>query len=313
MELLEKIKSIASIVAMIAIPVVIAYLGNIFNRSVKEREVQGKFVELAINILNQQPTSENTNIRQWATEVINKYSGVPLTKETQEDLINKLPLSLQEIYPDVQLPQKSGGVLRIEKNLLQGEGLKYALSPNTSKDFRMQQVKGIVIHSTATLSAKAVTTWLQQSDAKASAHLVIDRDGTVTQLVPFNYMAWHVGNSTFKGLNNLNKFTIGIELVNGLQLRKEDNRYVTLVGSQQVPDSEVAEAKHPGLAESSYWHKYTNKQFEALKNICKLLHAQYKVSFIAGDHEVRPNRKLDPGPLMPLDQLRSDVLGVPSL
>ena len=47
---------------------------------------------------------------------------------------------------------------------------------------------------------------------KVSAHLFIDRTGVVTQFVPFAKRAWHAGQSSFKGVERCNDFSIGIEL-----------------------------------------------------------------------------------------------------
>ena len=49
---------------------------------------------------------------------------------------------------------------------------------------------------------------------KVSSHLYIKRDGELIQFVPFDKRAWHAGKSKWKKFNNLNKYSIGIELVN---------------------------------------------------------------------------------------------------
>ena len=57
-------------------------IGNIYTKTLKERELQGKFVELAVQILNSEPNPEAKNIRSWATKVINVYSPT-ITKAAQ--------------------------------------------------------------------------------------------------------------------------------------------------------------------------------------------------------------------------------------
>jgi AmpD protein len=52
-------------------------------------------------------------------------------------------------------------------------------------------------------------------DLKVSAHCLIDRDGRVTQYVPFDQRAWHAGQSTFDGRERCNDFSVGIELEGG--------------------------------------------------------------------------------------------------
>ena len=50
------------------------------------------------------------------------------------------------------------------------------------------------------------------SDLKVSSHLLITRSGDVLQFVPFHKRAWHAGISAYKGRENCNDFSIGIEL-----------------------------------------------------------------------------------------------------
>jgi hypothetical protein len=82
---------IASTVGVLLIPVVIAFVGSAYTQVVKEREVQGKFVELALEILREKPTEETKNLRKWAISVVDRYSGVSLSEATQEEL-QKAPL-----------------------------------------------------------------------------------------------------------------------------------------------------------------------------------------------------------------------------
>ena len=50
--------------------------------------------------------------------------------------------------------------------------------------------------------------------AQVSAHYVIDEDGTVHRLVDEPHKAWHAGVSWWQGVEDLNRVSIGIELVN---------------------------------------------------------------------------------------------------
>ena len=47
---------------------------------------------------------------------------------------------------------------------------------------------------------------------EVSSHLLIDRDGVVTQFVPLNSRAWHAGESSYQGCSGCNDFSVGIEL-----------------------------------------------------------------------------------------------------
>src|SRR5690606_19529381 len=55
----------------------------------------------------------------------------------------------------------------------------------------------IIIHFTAGRSPESSIQWFQNPTAKASAHLIIARDGTITQLIDFNRKAWHAGISSW--------------------------------------------------------------------------------------------------------------------
>ena len=47
---------------------------------------------------------------------------------------------------------------------------------------------------------------------RVSSHVLVDRQGEITQYVPFDSRAWHAGKSEFQGRQVCNDFSIGIEL-----------------------------------------------------------------------------------------------------
>jgi predicted chitinase len=88
----EMVKTVSSVGSAVLIPIVLLIVGNQFSGALKERELQGKFVELAVSILRETPSEETRNLREWATQVINQYSGVQLSAATKKDLIENTPL-----------------------------------------------------------------------------------------------------------------------------------------------------------------------------------------------------------------------------
>src|SRR6267154_6439719 len=72
----------------------------------------------------------------------------------------------------------------------------------------------LTVHYTASISAAGSIAWLRTPAAQASAHVVIDQAGAVTQLVPFDLIAWHAGQSAWRDLRGLNQWSWGLELVN---------------------------------------------------------------------------------------------------
>ncbi len=98
---------------------------------------------------------------------------------------------------------------------------------------------------------------------RVSSHLLIDREGNVTQYVPFIKRAWHAGESTFCGRSQCNDFAIGIEL--------------------------------EGCDEEAY----CNVQYQVLAQITKLICRRWQKitkDRIVGHSDIAPGRKTDPGP-----------------
>ncbi len=72
----------------------------------------------------------------------------------------------------------------------------------------------VVLHYTAMDSAGAALDRLCNPEAEVSAHYLIGRDGTCWQLVEETERAWHAGQGSWQGLDDLNSRSIGIELDN---------------------------------------------------------------------------------------------------
>src|SRR5215212_7915344 len=103
--------------------------------------------------------------------------------------------------------------MKISNNLLEGDSgddVSLHMSPNQSAGI---QPLYLIMHYTAGPTLDGAVSWLAQSEAQASAHLVIGRDGKVVQMVPFNKRAWHAGKSSWGNLDGMNQYSLGIELV----------------------------------------------------------------------------------------------------
>jgi AmpD protein len=107
---------------------------------------------------------------------------------------------------------------------------------------------------------------------KVSTHLLIDREGNVTQFVPFDQRAWHAGESEYQGRKSCNDFSIGIELE----------------GADEVP--------------------FTDAQYFTLARVTRQLLKMYpglSADRIVGHSEIAPGRKSDPGPAFDWVKYRS--------
>lgn len=104
---------------------------------------------------------------------------------------------------------------------------------------------------------------------EVSSHLLIRRDGSVIQYVPFDKRAWHAGDSCFEDTTNCNDFSIGIEL-------------------EGVDDQ-----------------PYEAIQYESLAAVTRsLMHTYPELSKqrIVGHSDIAPERKTDPGPAFDWDK-----------
>ena len=102
---------------------------------------------------------------------------------------------------------------------------------------------------------------------KVSAHILIERNGSLIQFVPFNKCAWHAGESNYAGRDSCNEFSIGIELKGSIK------------------------------------EEFTSKQYSVLNDLLYLLKEQYGEMNIVGHNEIAPNRKKDPGPFFNWDMI----------
>lgn len=87
--------------------------------------------------------------------------------------------------------------------------------PSPNYDTRNgQPVDMLVLHYTDMLSCEAAVERLCDPEAGVSAHYVVSEAGEVFQLVEESERAWHAGESHWRGHNNINARSVGIEICN---------------------------------------------------------------------------------------------------
>ncbi len=166
----------------------------------------------------------------------------------------------------------------------------------------------IIIHFTAGREAESSVSWFKNPIAKASAHLVIGRDGKIFQLIDFNKKAWHAGESQWANWKGFNDFSIGIELENPGRLNKIGDKLFSWF-SKEYPNDNVIELIHKHEDKPSYWMSYTEKQIQSCVDVCKQLLTKYPIIDVLGHDDIAPYRKNDPGPMFPMESFRSKLLG----
>ena len=149
-------------------------------------------------------------------------------------------------------------------------------SPNHDERPRGTEISLVVIHSislppgvysgdaierlfTNRLDCGAHPYFAQLEGLKVSAHFVIRRDGRVVQFAATEVRAWHAGVSTWRGRDNCNDRSIGIEL-EGLE-----------------------------------GERFDNPQYRALARLLRALRRRHPIADVVGHEHVAPGRKADPG------------------
>ncbi|TKB90219.1 MAG: N-acetylmuramoyl-L-alanine amidase [Nitrospira sp.] len=195
--------------------------------------------------------------------------------------------------------------LSIEDDRLVGADVSFVETSNKGGDLAPRY---LVFHYTAGKSAASSINWLMNPESKASAHVVLARDGTITQLAPFNVKTWHAGLSHWDGLSGLNSYSIGIEMDNAGPLKKVGDKYQAWYGTLYAED-QVIFAKHKLDDEPRWWHAYTEIQIQKALELAQLLVRHYDLKDVVGHEDIAPDRKRDPGPAFPLENVRASVLG----
>jgi N-acetyl-anhydromuramoyl-L-alanine amidase len=127
---------------------------------------------------------------------------------------------------------------------------------------------GVARLFTNKLDAGAHPYYATIADLRVSAHFFIRRDGALNQFVPCARRAWHAGQSSWRGRDRCNDFSIGIELE----------------GADDVP--------------------YASAQYVVLARLVRALKRRYPIRDVVGHSDIAPGRKTDPGPAFDWQRFR---------
>jgi AmpD protein len=170
-------------------------------------------------------------------------------------------------------------------------GVRRVLSPNHDERPSGTELGLIVVHGISLPPGEFGNGWIDRffcndlpadahpffatvQELTVSAHVLIVRDGTLTQYVPFDRRAWHAGKSEHCGRSACNDFSIGIELE----------------GTDDVP--------------------YSGAQYRALGALIAALRHAYpplRRAEIVGHSDIAPGRKSDPGPAFDWNELEREI------
>lgn len=182
-------------------------------------------------------------------------------------------------------------------------GVPQIEDPTTSKNSLVP--KGIVIHYTCSYSMKSTIEWFR--DKNVSIHVMVNKDGSLVQMVKFNKVAWHAGPSSWKQYDGLNNYFIGIEVINIGELRAVGDKMLDCYDREYRGTYYTHE-----MLGCKYWAAFTKEQVAATAGLCKSLMKYYSIPVenVIGHYEGAPKRKLDPAFCMgmSMDEFRRSLV-----
>ncbi len=161
------------------------------------------------------------------------------------------------------------------------KNIKPIYSINFDKTARpRKEIIYLIYHYTGMISEKKAIDRLISKKSKVSCHYFIKKNGTVINMVPDKFIAWHAGVSCWKEHKNLNSKSIGIEIHNSGHF----NRF----------------------------EKFSIRQVKSLLFLTKILKKKYNIKSnnILGHSDIAPNRKKDPGEKFPWEYLAKNKIGL---
>jgi N-acetylmuramoyl-L-alanine amidase len=139
----------------------------------------------------------------------------------------------------------------------------------------------LVLHYTGMRNAVEAIARLTDAEAKVSSHYLVAEDGQILRMVAEDKRAWHAGQSHWRGIDDVNSASIGIEIVN------PGHEW----GYRPFPEAQMS-ALIPLVADIVGRHGITRGN-------------------IVGHSDVAPARKQDPGELFDWERLAKLRLALP--
>ena len=192
----------------------------------------------------------------------------PSEEETEEILVEEIPeapCEEIEIAGSPSLPKP----------------LQVMPYPSANHNARSRKVDTIVLHYTAIASLDTSLRVLSnaKSSDPVSAHYVVGTDGSVFRLVDESRRAWHAGGGSWRGLEDLNSASVGVEIVNA--------GYTANGSRPPYPDAQIA----------------------SVIALCKDIMTRHEIRWVIGHSDLAPGRKQDPGEHFPWKRLAENGVG----
>lgn len=152
-------------------------------------------------------------------------------------------------------------------------------SPNAGERRGVTAPDLLILHYTGMEDGEAAVRWLCSERSEVSCHYLVHEDGRIVQMVEEAMRAWHAGAGSWRGRDDVNSRSLGIEIVN------------------------------PGHDHG--YRPFPPVQIAAVVELCKECVGRWNIppENVLAHSDVAPARKRDPGELFPWDQLFAAGVG----
>ena len=172
-------------------------------------------------------------------------------------------------------------------------------SPNHGERNNGLSPEMVILHYTGMPNAASALKWLCTPESSVSSHYFVYETGKILQLVPESRRAWHAGAGVWRGMDDINSRSIGIEICNlghdGARVDPDDPR--------KPMQNEATGAPLPA---------FPKRQITAVIKLVDDICARWNIPKhnILAHSDIAPRRKRDPGEAFPWDQLAAKGLGL---
>ena len=154
-------------------------------------------------------------------------------------------------------------------------------APSANFNERLYPLDMLVLHYTGMKDGPSALARMQEDkEPRVSAHYMVEEDGRVFALVPEDKRAWQAGRSWWRGDEDLNSRSIGIEIVN--------------------PGHEWG------------YRPFPEPQIAAVIELCQGILSRWSIpqNRIVAHSDIAPDRKEDPGELFPWKRFAEAGIGL---
>ncbi len=154
-------------------------------------------------------------------------------------------------------------------------------APSANFNERQHPLDMLVLHYTGMKDGPSALARMQEErEPRVSAHYMVEEDGRVFALVPEDKRAWQAGRSWWRGDEDLNSRSIGIEIVN--------------------PGHEWG------------YRPFPEPQIAAVLELCQGILSRWPIpqNRIVAHSDIAPDRKEDPGELFPWKRFAEAGVGL---